>query len=110
MVSNHTRTMSRRLVMLVWFIAFISSSSVVMGTKDETIIYATSQEEEEILRRELEWAESTLEGYKRVNGKIPLRSSIEASHVHTNQWKQDSIEHINSNGSGTKLRGTYSYI
>lgn len=110
--------MSRRMIMLVSFIAlFIScSSSFVMGMKEEDmIIYAaTTTEEEIILRRELEWAESTLEGYKRVNGKIPLRSSIEASHVHTNQWKQDSIEHINSNGSSSSgsngLRGTYSYI
>jgi hypothetical protein len=65
--------------------------------------------DEAIMRRELEWAESTMEGYKRVNGKMPIRSAIAASHVHTDQWKNDSMEVVQGSYSGS-LRGMSSYV
>jgi hypothetical protein len=50
--------------------------------------------EDEIMMRELAWAEQAMEGYKRHHGTMPLRSSIKAVHVHTEEWKNDSIDSI----------------
>ena len=52
-----------------------------------------------IMMREIEWAEHSMEKYKRKSsgtnsGTYPLRSSISAPHVHTNEWKQDSIKNV----------------
>jgi hypothetical protein len=55
--------------------------------------------EDEILMRELAWAEKAMEGYKRQHGELPLRSSINAVHVHTEEWKKDSIDSIRKSSS-----------
>ena len=47
--------------------------------------------EDEIIMRELEWAEKAMEGYKHKNGVIPIRSPIHAVHVHSEEWRQESI-------------------
>jgi hypothetical protein len=52
----------------------------------------TNADEEALIMRELEWAENTMESYKRHKGHFPLRSSITAPHVHTEEWKTESIK------------------
>jgi hypothetical protein len=47
--------------------------------------------EDAIMMQELEWAEKAMEGYKRKTGHMPIRSPISASHVHTEEWRQESI-------------------
>ena len=50
-------------------------------------------EESILLSRELEWAEHAMEAFQRKNnGQYPLRSSISAMHVHTNELKQASAQ------------------
>ena len=55
-----------------------------------------NDEEMKIVMKEMEWAEHAMENYKRNSGSgtYPLRSSINAPHVHTNEWKQDSINNV----------------
>jgi hypothetical protein len=48
--------------------------------------------EDSVFMRELRWAEHSLEKYRRKNGTMPIRSSIRAAHVHSESWRQDSIE------------------
>ena len=55
--------------------------------------------EDEIMMRELAWAEKAMEGYKRHHGDMPLRSSINAVHVHTEEWKNASIDSIRKSSS-----------
>ena len=50
--------------------------------------------EDAILMREMEWAQISMEGYKRKNGKMPLRSFIAALNVHTEDWINDSFRSI----------------
>ena len=99
--------MVRRLTKLLLACALLLIINVapVSGQRASIPIYATI-DEDEILRRELEWAESTLEGYKRKNGKIPLRSSIEAEHVHTEKWKNDSLDIVQGKTNYNNLRGS----
>ena len=100
--------MGRRLpkLLLACALLLIINVASVSGQRAASIpIYATI-DEDEILRRELEWAESTLEGYKRKNGKIPLRSSIEAEHVHTEKWKNDSLDIVQGKTNYNNLRGS----
>lgn len=47
--------------------------------------------EDAIIEQELRWAERAMEGYKQKKGIIPTRSSIRAAHVHTDDWRRDSI-------------------
>jgi hypothetical protein len=56
-------------------------------------------EEEAIILRELEWAETAMEDYKRKNGKVPIRSTIHAPHVHSAEWKKDSMNVVISGSS-----------
>jgi hypothetical protein len=58
--------------------------------------------EDAIVMRELAWAEKAMEGYKRHHGDMPLRSSINAVHVHTEEWKNDSIGSIRKSSSQDK--------
>ena len=81
------------LVVLVGLISVFVPS--VVGA--ERVLYVTT--DEEILQKELDWAEKSLESYKRLNGRIPLRSSIDASHVHTDQWKNDSVNVVRGTSS-----------
>jgi hypothetical protein len=48
--------------------------------------------EDSVFMRELRWAEHSLEKYRRKNGVMPIRSSIRAAHIHSESWRQDSIE------------------
>lgn len=52
--------------------------------------------EESLIRQELEWAERAMEAYKQKTGTMPLRSSIQAAHVHTEEWRQESITMLSS--------------
>lgn len=54
--------------------------------------------EDAIIQQELEWAERAMEGYRQKKGHIPTRSSIRAAHVHTDDWRQDSISLLQSSG------------
>lgn len=53
--------------------------------------------EDAIIQQELEWAERAMEGYKQKKGIIPIRSSIRAAHVHTEDWRQDTISLLTQN-------------
>jgi hypothetical protein len=55
--------------------------------------------EDDIMMRELAWAEKAMDGYKRHHGDMPLRSSINAAHVYTEEWKNDSIDSIRKSSS-----------
>ena len=79
----------------------LASSSITetLGLSEIDIDGSAVDAEEAIMRRELEWAEAAMESYKRKNGKIPLRSSINAPHVHTEQWKIDSMKFLTSGNS-----------
>jgi hypothetical protein len=48
--------------------------------------------EDAIIMNELEWAERTMEGYRQKNGFMPIRSTIRAAHVNTEEWRRDSID------------------
>jgi hypothetical protein len=48
--------------------------------------------EDSVFMQELRWAEHSLEKYRRKNGDMPIRSSIRAVHIHSESWRQDSIE------------------
>jgi hypothetical protein len=52
-----------------------------------------------LIQQELEWAERAMEGYKRKTGTIPTRSSIRAAHVHTEEWRKDSISLLSRGSS-----------
>jgi hypothetical protein len=47
--------------------------------------------EDAIIMQEVEWAEKAMEGYIRKKGVIPIRSPIHAAHVHSEEWRQESI-------------------
>lgn len=87
----------------VWttlLLSFISSSiltgtSVVVGQEWQFPLTA----EDAIIEQELEWAERAMEGYKQKMGIIPTRSSIRARHVHTQDWRKDSISILASGSS-----------
>jgi hypothetical protein len=50
--------------------------------------------EDQILMRELAWAEKDMAGYKRYHGIMPLRSYINAVYGETEEWKNHSIRLI----------------
>ena len=47
--------------------------------------------EDAIIQRELEWAENAMETYHQKTGSMPLRSSIRAAHVFSEEWRRDAI-------------------
>jgi len=51
-----------------------------------------SEQEQELLAKELAWAEKSMEAYKQQYQQMPLRSPIRAVHVHSKDWKQDSLD------------------
>lgn len=61
---------------------------------------ASMTTEEAIIEQELLWAEQAMEGYKRKTGKLPIRSAIRAAHVHTEAWRQDSIDVVQGRANG----------
>ena len=67
-------------------VAIESSSYMLPGTS------LLSLEEQEFMAHELEWAEHNIELYRRRNKQLPLRSSIRADHVNSEDWKQDSMD------------------
>jgi hypothetical protein len=69
------------------FFLFASSASAVDVDLPMTA-------EDQILMRELAWAEKEMAGFKRHHGIMPLRSSIDAVHVETEEWKNHSIRLI----------------
>ena len=60
----------------------------------------------EILEKELLWAEVAMENYKQKFGSLPLRSSIRAMHVHTEDWRQDSISVLSSSAASSSTNGS----
>lgn len=56
--------------------------------------------EDALIQQELEWAERAMEGYKLKTGTMPTRSSIRAAHVHTEEWRKDSISLLSRGSSG----------
>jgi L-lactate utilization protein LutC len=65
------------------------------------------EEEEIIIMRELEWAETAMEEYKRKNGKVPIRSTIHAPNVNSAEWKKDSMTVvISGSNSSSRLGGS----
>ena len=76
-----------KLSALFFVLLFASALAVVEVDRPMTA-------EDEIMMRELAWAEKAMEGYKRHHGDMPLRSSINAIHVHTEEWKNASIDSI----------------
>jgi hypothetical protein len=57
--------------------------------------------EDAILQKELQWAEQAMVNYQQKFGNLPLRSSIRAMHVHTNDWRQDSINVLSNNNGNS---------
>ena len=49
------------------------------------------QIEQDIIQNEILWAEHSLEGYKRKKDQLPLRSTIRARHIHSEDWIAESI-------------------
>ena len=81
-----------KLSALFFVLLFASALAVVEVDRPMTA-------EDEIMMRELAWAEKAMEGYKRHHGDMPLRSSINAIHVHTEEWKNASIDSIRKSSS-----------
>ena len=81
-----------KLSALFFVLLFASALAVVEVDRPMTA-------EDEIMMRELAWAEKAMEGYKRHHGDMPLRSSINAVHVHTEEWKNASIDSIRKSSS-----------
>ena len=69
------------------------TTSSLRPTESTTMFPMIDLEESKLLSRELEWAEQAMEAFQRKNnGQYPLRSSISAMHVHTNEWKEASAQ------------------
>ena len=79
----------------LFFLLFASASAVEVDRPMAA--------EDEIMMRELAWAEKAMEGYKRHHGDMPLRSSINAIHVHTEEWKNASIDSIRKSSSSQDI-------
>jgi hypothetical protein len=88
-------------LLLILTAVFTSAASPV---KDLPLLLKT--EEERILEKELLWAESTIENYRRKFGSLPLRSSIQAMHVHTEDWRRESISVLSSSSSSASTNGS----
>jgi hypothetical protein len=76
------------------FLFLLSASSALAVEIDRPMTA-----EDEIMMRELAWAETAMAGYKRHHGDMPLRSSINAVHIHTEEWRNDSIDSIRKSSS-----------
>ena len=94
--------------LLFWAMASVvmmSSSTIVVAVQASTTDDVGSIEDQQqgtvIIQREMDWAEHSMEGYKRRKNELPLRSSIRAAHVHSEDWVHDSVEVINH----AQLRG-----
>ena len=48
--------------------------------------------EDAIIMQELEWVEKAMEGYKQKKGNMPIRSPIRGAHIHSEDWRQESIQ------------------
>ena len=75
---------------LLFLLLLLSISCIYTVTSAEEWQFPLTAEEA-LIQQELEWAERAMEGYKRKTGSIPTRSSIRAAHVHTEEWRRDSI-------------------
>lgn len=115
---NHRQ---RRIHLLLLLLIELLSAVAVAAPAPPPLDSMVLVTEEDILQQELEWAEQAMEGYKRKTGKLPIRSSIRAAHVHTEAWRQDSIDVVQGRSStkewelldfpnsSQKLRGGASY-
>ncbi len=56
--------------------------------------------EDYIVEKELQWAEKTMGNYQQKFESFPLRSSIRATHVYTEDWRRDSIQLLSSASEG----------
>ena len=63
-------------------------------TDEELLLSGDFPDEDDLIRKELEWAENAMEKYKRHHNKMPLRSSIQAAHVHSEDWMSESLDII----------------
>jgi len=88
-------------IILIAFAMSSSSTTLVAAVDWELPLTA----EDAIIQQELEWAERAMEGYKQKKGIIPTRSSIRAAHVHTEDWRQDSISLLTKSGDFEKELG-----
>jgi hypothetical protein len=52
--------------------------------------------EDAIMMQELEWAEQAMEDYIRKKATMHIRSSVQAAHVHTEEWKQESMKVVSA--------------
>lgn len=94
-------------------LVFLSSSlegALAQQEQQDSQLSGKDVYEIDIIRHELEWAEHSLEGYKRRNDKFPLRSSIgTANHVHTKEWIMESVKLLQDKSPEkspkTQLRG-----
>ena len=83
------------------FLLFASTSAVELDHRMTT--------EEKIMMREFAWADKEMASYKRHRGSSInavhvhtdewIRSSINIVHVHTKEWKNDSIDSIRTSSS-----------
>jgi hypothetical protein len=82
--------------MLVWNVSVVAASPAT-GVNHLVLKNELEWEGSSVLQIELWWAEHSIEQYNRRNSKFPLRSSIRAAHVHSEQWLNDSREHLENN-------------
>jgi len=75
-----------KLLLIPITFTLIRSSLAATGRQQVPL----TEEELIIIQKELEWAEEAMESYKQKFGRFPLRSTIRAAHVHTDDWRQDS--------------------
>jgi hypothetical protein len=88
--------MNNKLLSLILLLLILASTSSNAQQQGEWDMPLTA--EDSIIQQELEWAEKAMENYKRKTGSMPLRSSIQAAHVHTEEWRREAIRML-SKGS-----------
>jgi hypothetical protein len=105
-----SKTMFRTQILasFLFFLVFLSSSSeAALAQEQDSQLMGKAVDENDVIRLELEWAEHSLEGYKRQNDKFPLRSSIgTANHVHTDEWMMESVKLLLQEKSPKKIPKT----
>lgn len=81
--------MNKLLALILLALASGSSNILTVQAQDWAMPLTA---EDAIIQQELEWAEQAMEKYKRKTGTMPLRSSIRAAHVHTEEWRREAMD------------------
>lgn len=61
---------------------------------EESILWAGLDDPDAILLKEVEWAQKSMERYRRNVGAYPLRSDIQHDNIYSDEWVQESLKSL----------------